>query len=436
MPHPGQLLGDRYRLDDRIAAGGMGEVWQATDTVLGRDVAVKTLHAGQAGDPGFQSRFRHEARAMAALHHPGVADVYDYGQTGDGSEAYIVMARVRGQPLNQRIAEHHRLSPVETMSIVAQAGRALDAAHQAGIVHRDVKPSNLIVQPDGTVVLVDFGVARSAESAALTGAKEVVGTALYIAPEQVSKQTTGPPADVYALGAVAYHCLSGHPPFLGPSPIAIALQHLHDEPPQLPPEVPEPVRILVSTAMAKDPALRFSSAAAMADAADAARQILSGPSDSTTALAMPSTATRLATTTPDLPVPGPAPAAPGRPTAGHRRRFLLVLAALLLALAGIATALVVADPGLFRPGSPDATTSPAPSLSPSVKSRPAAPPPTARSSRRPPATTGAATTAPAGGTVPRTPTPTPSRTPTPTATTTTAPTPTPTAAGTSAAGST
>src|SRR5436853_338275 len=130
MPQPGQMLGDRYRLDDRIAAGGMGEVWQATDTVLGRDVAVKTLHAGQ------------------------------------------------------------------------------DAAHQAGIVHRDVKPSNLIVQSDGTVVLVDFGVARSAESAALTGAREVVGTALYIAPEQVSKQTTGPPADVYALGAVAYHCLS------------------------------------------------------------------------------------------------------------------------------------------------------------------------------------------------------------------------------------
>src|SRR3954451_14840461 len=182
MPNPGEILGDRYRLDDRIAAGGMGEVLQGTDTVLGRDVAIKTLHAGRAGDPGFQSRFRHEARAMAVLHHPGVADVYDYGQTGYGADAYIVMARVRGQPLNEWIAERGRLTPVETMSVVAQAARALDAAHQAGIVHRDVKPSNLIVQPDGTVVLVDFGVARSAESAALTGAKEVVGTALYIAP--------------------------------------------------------------------------------------------------------------------------------------------------------------------------------------------------------------------------------------------------------------
>src|SRR3954469_20796686 len=164
MPLPGEILGDRCRLDDRIAAGGMGEVWKATDTVLGRDVAVKTLHTERADDPGFQTRFRHEARTMAALHHPGVADVYDYGQTGDGADAYIVMARVRGEPLNQLIAARGRLSPVETLSIVAQAARALDAAPQAGIVHRDVKPSNLIVQPDGAVVLVDSGVARTAES--------------------------------------------------------------------------------------------------------------------------------------------------------------------------------------------------------------------------------------------------------------------------------
>jgi predicted Ser/Thr protein kinase len=297
MPHPGQMLGDRYRLDDRIAAGGMGEVWQATDTVLGRDVAVKTLKGDRAADPSFQNRFQHEARAMAVLHHPGVADVYDYGQTTDGGDAYIVMARVQGEPLNQLIASRGRLTPVETMSIVAQAARALEAAHQAGIVHRDVKPSNLIVQPDGTVVLVDFGVARSAQSAALTGAKEVVGTALYIAPEQVSKQTTGPPADVYALGAVAYHCLTGNPPFLGTNPIAVAMQHLQDPPPALPGDIPEPVRVVVVTALAKDPAQRFSSAAAMADAADAARRLLAGPPDSTAALAAAVDATRLATAT-------------------------------------------------------------------------------------------------------------------------------------------
>ncbi|HEY0535981.1 MAG TPA: serine/threonine-protein kinase [Actinoplanes sp.] len=291
------MLGDRYRLDDRIAAGGMGEVWQATDTVLGRDVAVKTLKGDRATDPSFQNRFQHEARAMAVLHHPGVADVYDYGQTSDGGDAYIVMARVRGEPLNQLIASRGRLTPVETMSIVAQAARALEAAHQAGIVHRDVKPSNLIVEPDGTVVLVDFGVARSTQSAALTGAKEVVGTALYIAPEQVSKRTTGPPADVYALGAVAYHCLTGNPPFLGNNPIAVAMQHLQDQPPALAGDIPEPVRVLVTTALAKDPAQRFSSAAAMADAADAARRLLAGPPDSTAALAAAVDTGRLATAT-------------------------------------------------------------------------------------------------------------------------------------------
>jgi hypothetical protein len=320
MPIPGQLLGDRYRLDDRIAAGGMGEVWQATDTVLGRDVAVKTLKGDRATDPGFQNRFRHEARAMALLHHPGVADVYDYGQTDEGSDAYIVMARVVGEPLNQLIADRGRLTAVETLSIVAQAARALEAAHQAGIVHRDVKPSNLIVQPDGTVVLVDFGVARSAESAALTGAKEVVGTALYIAPEQVSKQTTGPPADLYALGAVAYHCLTGNPPFLGNNPVAVAMQHLQDPPPELPGDIPEPVRLLVSTALAKDPAQRFSSAAAMADAADSARHLLAGPSDSTAVLAAAVDSTRLATATalgvdPAFETPRPAAATPPD---GHR----------------------------------------------------------------------------------------------------------------------
>src|SRR3954447_7923764 len=154
------------------------------------------------------------------------------------------MARVQGEALKQRIAARGRLTPAETMSIVAQAGRALEAAHQAGIVHRDVKPGNLIIQPDGTVVLVDFGVARSAESAALTGAKEVVGTALYIAPEQVSKESTGPCADIYALGVVAYHCLAGHPPFMGDSPIQVALQHVQDEPPPLPEDVPPAVRTL------------------------------------------------------------------------------------------------------------------------------------------------------------------------------------------------
>ncbi|WIM94730.1 protein kinase [Actinoplanes oblitus] len=268
MPQPGELLGGRYRLDERIAAGGMGEVWAATDTVLGRPVAVKTLLGGLGADSGFLNRFQHEARTMAALRHPGVVPVYDFGETEDG--AFLVMARVAGQPLNRLLADRGQLTVAETMSVVAQAGRALQAAHEAGVVHRDVKPGNLIIEPDGTVVLVDFGVARSANSVTLTGAREVVGTALYIAPEQVSKRATGPAADIYALGAVAYHCLAGRPPFLGDNPLAVALQHVTDEPAPLAREIPRPVRDLVGIALAKDPAERFPSAATMAAAAESA----------------------------------------------------------------------------------------------------------------------------------------------------------------------
>lgn len=276
MPHTGELLGGRYRLDDRIAAGGMGEVWQATDTVLGRAVAVKTLLADRATDPGFQRRFRHEAQALAALRHPGVVAVYDFGNTAV-EDAYLVMARVEGQPLNRVLAERGRLSPAETMSVVAQAAQALEAAHEAGIVHRDVKPGNLLIEPDGTVVLVDFGVARSAHSGTVTGAGEVVGTALYIAPEQVAQHQAGPPADVYALGALAYHCLAGHPPFEGRNPIAIALQHLEDEPPELPGDVPPEVREIVRIALSKKPEDRFSSAGVMAEAARVAAIGLGSP---------------------------------------------------------------------------------------------------------------------------------------------------------------
>ncbi|MCM4079565.1 serine/threonine-protein kinase [Paractinoplanes hotanensis] len=341
MPSPGELIGDRYRLDDRIAAGGMGEVWRATDTVLGRDVAVKTLHADRAGDPGFQERFRHEARSMAALHHPGVADVYDFGETADGTDAYIVMARIDGQPLTERIAERGRLTAAETMSVVAQAARALEAAHEAGIVHRDVKPSNLIIKDDGAVVLVDFGVARSAGSSTLTGAREVVGTAMYIAPEQVSKETTGPPADIYALGVVAFHCLAGHPPFTGDNPIAIAMQHLSEPPPDLPEDVPPAVRAVVVRAMAKNPADRFPTAAAMAEAAD--RAVSGG--DTTAILAAPRYGAVPTPTTLAEPL---GPAGPG----GPRRKLVVLAGAGALVLAGTiaAIAFALADQDNKAPG--------------------------------------------------------------------------------------
>jgi len=335
----GDLLGGRYRLDDPIAAGGMGHVWRATDTVLGRDVAVKMLHARRAGDPQFQVRFRHEARTMAALHHPGVVGVYDYGEIGDGEGAYLVMAHVDGQPLDERIAATGRLDPAETMSIIAQAARALHAAHTAGIIHRDVKPGNLIVKPDGTVVLVDFGVARSTESTDLTGVDEVVGTALYIAPEQVSKQTIGPATDIYALGAVAYQCLAGHPPFPGDNPVSVAMSHLNDDPPPLPADVPTPVRDLVATAMAKDPANRFAAAAAMAAAAERA----AGHDGVAPA---PATA------------PAVAPTEVIAPRRSRRRAAIGWAAAALVALTALGVVLAVANPTGFgpKPGNPPAST--------------------------------------------------------------------------------
>ncbi|WP_433205532.1 serine/threonine-protein kinase [Dactylosporangium sp. CS-047395] len=328
MASQGDLLNDRYRLDDRIAAGGMGEVWRADDTLLGRRVAVKLLHDGRAGDREFQTRFHHEARAMAALRHPGIAAVYDYGETGDGS-AYIVMAFIDGEPLDRRIAASGRLDPATTMSIVAQAAHALEAAHEADIVHRDVKPGNLIVQPDGTVVLVDFGVARSAALAGVTATNDVVGTALYITPEQVSKQGIGPATDLYALGAVAYHCVAGHPPFMGDNAVAIAVRHLQDTPPPLPPDVPSPVAQLITTAMQKDPSLRYPSAAAMATAAESAATGSPTPGVGTDTAVMAAPAVGAAAV-PVAPVAGPLTEELGPLPA--RRRSLMPW---LLALAGL-----------------------------------------------------------------------------------------------------
>jgi serine/threonine protein kinase len=270
----GSLLDNRYRLDDRIATGGMGDVWRGTDVVLGRTIAVKVLRTAMLTDPEFAARFYGEARMMAAFRHPGVVEVYDYS-AGDANDedncAYLVMAYVEGEPLSARLKEQGRLGVAETMSIVSQAAEALHAAHENGTVHRDVKPGNLIVKPNGTVILVDFGVARSAAVTSVTGLNAIVGTALYMAPEQVAKGNVTPATDIYALGAVAYHCLAGNPPFDGDNALQVALRHLEDEPDPLPETtVPPAVRELISRAMAKQPEDRFASAAEFAEAALAA----------------------------------------------------------------------------------------------------------------------------------------------------------------------
>ncbi|GIJ09449.1 serine/threonine-protein kinase [Micromonospora andamanensis] len=267
------VLSGRYRLDERVATGGMGDVWRATDLILGRQVAVKVLLPALVSDPDFIARFRAEARIMAALRHPGIVQVYDCGEDdlpGGGRADYLVMEFVTGQPLSKRIEAEGRLDVGVAMSVVAQAAQALHAAHLGGIVHRDVKPSNLLIQEDGTVVLVDFGVARSTNVTSITSTNAVPGTALYMAPEQAAGRPVSGATDLYALGAVAYCCLTGSPPFTGDNPLQVAVRHLDDPPPELPHDIPEAVRLLVDRALAKDPADRFSSGAAMAEAARAA----------------------------------------------------------------------------------------------------------------------------------------------------------------------
>ncbi|RLQ00630.1 serine/threonine-protein kinase, partial [Micromonospora sp. CV4] len=270
----GVLLGDRYRLDERVATGGMGAVWRGTDVLLEREVAVKVLLPSLVADPEFTARFRAEAQMLAALRHPGVVAVHDVGQAtlADGGRVdYLVMEYVEGEPLSARVRAAGRLDAATTMSVLAQAAEALHTAHLAGIVHRDVKPGNLLLKADGRVVLVDFGIARSRSMAGLTAANMVLGTASYMSPEQATGQPVSPATDVYALGAVAYFCLAGQPPFDGDNPLAVALRHAQDEPAPLPSDTPPAVVAVVTRALAKRPADRFASAAELAGAAADAR---------------------------------------------------------------------------------------------------------------------------------------------------------------------
>ncbi|GIH13269.1 hypothetical protein Raf01_14410 [Rugosimonospora africana] len=275
MVNVGTMLGGRYRLDERIAGGGMGEVWRGTDDVLGRTVAVKVLLPQLLEDPGFVERFRGEARTMATINHPGVVNVYDYG-SDPVVGAYLVMEYVEGDALSRTLGRVGRLTPGRTMALVAQAADALQAAHDKGIVHRDVKPGNLLVRPDGTLVLTDFGIARSAIVGQLTAAGSVLGTASYISPEQAAGAVATPLSDVYALGVVAYQCLAGRRPFEGDNPLEIAMQHVRSQPPPLPRDTPPNVRAIVERSMAKEPTARYPSAAALGQVARRASAGLAG----------------------------------------------------------------------------------------------------------------------------------------------------------------
>ncbi|MFD3516880.1 serine/threonine-protein kinase [Streptomyces sp. NPDC058657] len=271
----GTVLGGRYTLGERIGGGAMGEVWRAEDGVLERSVAVKILLPKLLEDPHFAARFRREAKVLASLGHPGIVDVHDYGEEsaadeGTGRIAYIVMELVDGRPLDEVREDEGPMPVARALDLVAQALDALHTAHRGGIVHRDIKPSNLMLRGDGRVTVTDFGIAHSKAASRLTASHAVLGTALYIAPEQAEGTGTVPASDLYSMGVVAYELLTGEPPFNGETVLEIVLKHIREPAPQLPGSFPAPVRAFVARALAKMPEERFADAAVMAAAARAA----------------------------------------------------------------------------------------------------------------------------------------------------------------------
>src|SRR4051794_24168733 len=254
----------------------MGQVWRSHDVLLGRPVAVKVLRSEYTGDPTFLARFRAEAQHAASLSHPNIAAVFDYGEVlaEDGSGetlAYLVMELVEGEPLSAVLRREAPLDIAATLSVLRQTGFALGEAHRVGMVHRDVKPGNILVRADGSVKITDFGIAWSAGSVPLTRTGQVIGTAQYLSPEQAEGKHATPASDVYALGLVGYECLTGRAAFEGDNPVTIALKQVREHPDPLPAELPPGVCTLIMRALAKDPEARYPDAAAFAVAlADAA----------------------------------------------------------------------------------------------------------------------------------------------------------------------
>lgn len=335
------LLAGRYQLADRIGAGGYGEVWRGTDAVLARPVAIKLLLAGHAQHAETLARFRAEARHAGALSHEGIARVYDYGEPDPPHPPFLVMELVDG-PSIAGVLAGGGMEPAQAMDIVAQTAAGLHAAHLAGLVHRDIKPGNLLLSRGGIVKITDFGVSHATGSAPLTSTGILVGTTGYLAPECVGGAQATPASDLYALGVVAYECLAGVSPFTG-LPVEVALAHRDRPLPALPATVPADIAALVMELTAKDPAARPANAGEVARRAAELRD------------RYPAGAGGQAQDRPDGP---PAAAAERdtltlaplrrRPVLGGRTRRVAVLAA--AAVAAVVLALALAS--VIGPGAP------------------------------------------------------------------------------------
>lgn len=262
-----RTLGDRYDIESPLGHGGMATVFRGSDRVLGRPVAIKVLAERYAGDEKFVTRFKREARAAAGLNHTNIVSVFDTGDT-DGRH-YIVMEMVEGETLADLLKREGPLSPDRAARISGTIARALEAAHEKGLIHRDVKPGNVMLTRDGDVKVMDFGIARAATDDTLTQTGMVLGTASYLSPEQSRGEPVDHRSDIYSLGCVMYEMLTGRPPFAGDTQVGVAYKHVHErpEPPSaVNPAVPAEVEAVVMRALEKDPAARHPSAEAFRDA--------------------------------------------------------------------------------------------------------------------------------------------------------------------------
>jgi eukaryotic-like serine/threonine-protein kinase len=262
-----EVIGGRYTLLDVLGAGGMAKVYLAHDSVLDRDVALKVMREEYSDDEGFVERFRREAKNAASLTHPSIVQIYDQGRSEDGSY-YIAMEYVPGGTLKERIADEGPLDPGEAAGIASQVAEALRAAHERGIVHRDIKPHNVLMNASGETKVADFGIARAASSRTITETDLMLGTAAYMSPEQIGGERVDSATDLYSLGVVLYEMLTGELPYQADDPIATAMQHLNRPPPHprdANPAVPEELDALTAKLLAKDPAARYASAAELAE---------------------------------------------------------------------------------------------------------------------------------------------------------------------------